>query len=233
MLKIQGIHVYYGLAPALKDVSLEVKDKEVVSILGPNGAGKTTTVHAIMGVVKVKSGVIFFDDKEITGKPPHQIVDGGISLVPEGRLLFPQMTVKENLNLGASTPKSRSRFVSSLESVFFLFPRLRERYSQLAGTLSGGEQQMLAIGRALMATPFLLILDEPSIGLAPVLVEDLFDRLQKLVDIGISILVVEQNAVQALRISDRAYVLELGEIVAVRPSSEFNSSEIISSYIGE
>ncbi len=233
MLKIQGIHVYYGLAPALKDVSLEVKDKEVVSILGPNGAGKTTTVHAIMGVVKVKSGNIFFLNQEVTGKPPHQIVDRGISLVPEGRLLFPQMTVKENLNLGASTPKSRSRFVSSLESVFFLFPRLRERYSQLAGTLSGGEQQMLAIGRALMATPFLLILDEPSIGLAPVLVEDLFDRLQKLVDIGISILVVEQNAVQALRISDRAYVLELGEIVAVRPSSEFNSSEIISSYIGE
>jgi branched-chain amino acid transport system ATP-binding protein len=143
------------------------------------------------------------------------------------------MTVKENLNLGASTPKSRSKFVSSLESVFFLFPRLRERYSQLAGTLSGGEQQMLSIGRALMATPFLLILDEPSIGLAPVLVEDLFDRLQKLVDTGISILVVEQNAVQALRISDRAYVLELGEIVAVRPSSEFNSSEIISSYVGE
>jgi branched-chain amino acid transport system ATP-binding protein len=233
MLKIQGIHVYYGLAPALKDVSLEVKDKEVVSVLGPNGAGKTTTVHAIMGVVKVKSGNIFFLNQEVTGKPPHQIVDRGISLVPEGRLLFPQMTVKENLNLGASTPKSRSKFVSSLESVFFLFPRLRERYSQLAGTLSGGEQQMLSIGRALMATPFLLILDEPSIGLAPVLVEDLFDRLQKLVDTGISILVVEQNAVQALRISDRAYVLELGEIVAVRPSSEFNSSEIISSYVGE
>jgi branched-chain amino acid transport system ATP-binding protein len=213
MLRMQDVHAYYDLAPALKGVSLEVNEGEIVSVLGPNGAGKTTTVHAIMGVIKVKSGKILFGDREITGKKPHQIVELGISLVPEGRLLFPQMTVEENLNLGASTPKARSKYSSSLDSVFLLFPRLRERRNQAGGTLSGGEQQMLAIGRALMSSPHLLMLDEPSIGLAP-------------------IMVVEQNAVQALRISQRAYVLELGEVATVRLSSEFTSSEIISSYVG-
>jgi len=229
---MQDVHAYYDLAPALKGVSLEVNEGEIVSVLGPNGAGKTTTVHAIMGVIKVKSGKIFFRDREITGKKPHQIVGLGISLVPEGRLLFPQMTVEENLNLGASTPKARSKYTSSLDSVFFLFPRLRERRNQAGGTLSGGEQQMLAIGRALMSSPQLLMLDEPSIGLAPIMVEDLFDRLQKLIETGIALLIVEQNAVQALRISRRAYVLELGEVTTVRSSSEFTSSEIISSYVG-
>jgi branched-chain amino acid transport system ATP-binding protein len=232
MLKMQDVHAYYDLAPALKGVSLEVNEGEIVSVLGPNGAGKTTTVHAIMGVIKVRSGKIFFGDQEITGKKPHQIVELGISLVPEGRLLFPQMTVEENLNLGASTAKARSKYSSSLDSVFFLFPRLRERRNQAGGTLSGGEQQMLAIGRALMSSPQLLMLDEPSIGLAPIMVEDLFDRMQKLIETGISLLVVEQNAVQALRISHRAYVLELGEVTTVRSSSEFTSSEIISSYVG-
>jgi branched-chain amino acid transport system ATP-binding protein len=232
MLKMQDVHAYYDLAPALKGVSLEVNEGEIVSVLGPNGAGKTTTVHAIMGVIKVKSGKIFFGDQEITGKKPHQIVELGISLVPEGRLLFPQMTVEENLNLGASTAKARSKYSSSLDSVYFLFPRLRERHLQAGGTLSGGEQQMLAIGRALMSSPNLLMLDEPSIGLAPIMVEDLFDRMQKLIETGISLLVVEQNAVQALRISHRAYVLELGEVTTVRSSSEFTSSEIISSYVG-
>ena len=229
---MQDVHAYYDLAPALKGVSLEVNEGEIVSVLGPNGAGKTTTVHAIMGVIKVKSGKIFFGDQEITGKKPHQIVELGISLVPEGRLLFPQMTVEENLNLGASTAKARSKYSSSLDSVYFLFPRLRERHLQAGGTLSGGEQQMLAIGRALMSSPNLLMLDEPSIGLAPIMVEDLFDRMQKLIETGISLLVVEQNAVQALRISHRAYVLELGEVTTVRSSSEFTSSEIISSYVG-
>ena len=232
MLKMQDVHAYYDLAPALKGVNLEVNDGEIVSVLGPNGAGKTTTVHAILGVIKVKSGKIFFRDREITGKKPHQIVELGISLVPEGRLLFPQMTVEENLNLGASTPKARSNYSSSLDSVFLLFPRLRERRFQAGGTLSGGEQQMLAIGRALMSSPHLLMLDEPSIGLAPIMVEDLFDRMQKLIETGISLLIVEQNAVQALRISQRAYVLELGEVTTVRSSSEFTSSEIISSYVG-
>jgi branched-chain amino acid transport system ATP-binding protein len=232
MLKMQDVHAYYDLAPALKGVSLEVNEGEIVSVLGPNGAGKTTTVHAIMGVIKVKSGKILFGDREITGKKPHQIVELGISLVPEGRLLFPQMTVEENLNLGASTPKARSKYSSSLDSVFLLFPRLKERRNQAGGTLSGGEQQMLAIGRALMSSPHLLMLDEPSIGLAPIMVEDLFDRLQKLIETGIGLLIVEQNAVQALRISQRAYVLELGEVATVRLSSEFTSSEIISSYVG-
>ena len=229
---MQDVHAYYDLAPALKGVSLEVNEGEIVSVLGPNGAGKTTTVHAIMGVIKVKSGKILFGDREITGKKPHQIVELGISLVPEGRLLFPQMTVEENLNLGASTPKARLKYSSSLDSVFLLFPRLRERRNQAGGTLSGGEQQMLAIGRALMSSPHLLMLDEPSIGLAPIMVEDLFDRLQKLIETGIGLLIVEQNAVQALRISQRAYVLELGEVATVRLSSEFTSSEIISSYVG-
>lgn len=229
---MQDVHAYYDLAPALKGVSLEVNEREIVSVLGPNGAGKTTTVHAIMGVIKVKSGKILFGDRDITGKKPHQIVELGISLVPEGRLLFPQMTVEENLNLGASTAKARSKYSSSLDSVFFLFPRLRERRFQAGGTLSGGEQQMLAIGRALMSSPHLLMLDEPSIGLAPIMVEDLFDRLQKLIETGIGLLIVEQNAVQALRISHRAYVLELGEVATVRSSSEFTSSEIISSYVG-
>jgi len=233
MLRMKDIHVNYGLAPALKGVYLEVGDKEVVSLLGPNGAGKTTTVNAVMGIVKVKGGTVFFYDQQITGKPPHKIVELGISLVPEGRLLFPQMSVKENLNLGAATRKSRLRLTSSLDSVFRIFPRLQERCSQAAGTLSGGEQQMLAIGRALMSVPRILILDEPSIGLSPVLVEYLFDRLKMLIDSGISILVVEQNAIQALRISHRAYVLELGQVVAVKSSSEFTSSEIISSYLGD
>lgn len=232
MLKVQGINVYYGVVPALMEISLEMMKGEFISLLGPNGAGKTTTVKTIMGVLKPRSGRIFFEGQEINGQPPHRIVGLGISLVPEGRLLFPEMSVLENLDLGASTPEARGKFFDSLELVFSLFPRLSARKSQMAGTLSGGEQQMVAIGRAVMSRPRLLFLDEPSLGLAPLLIKDLFQKMKELNEAGIGILLVEQNAVQALKISQRAYVLESGRIVFEGASSEFAHSEIISYYVG-
>jgi branched-chain amino acid transport system ATP-binding protein len=233
MLKMQDVHAYYDLAPALKGVSLEVNEGEIVSVLGPNGAGKTTTVHAIMGVIKVKSGKILLGDRDITGKKPHQIVELGISLVPEGRLLFPQMTVEENLNLGASTAQARSKYSSSLDSVFLLFPRLRERRHQAGGTLSGGEQQMLAIGRALMSTPKLLMLDEPSLGLAPTVVRQIFSTLNDINKQGTTIFLVEQNVNQALTLSTRGYVLENGRVVLEGKSSELlNNPFLKEAYLG-
>jgi len=232
VLKVQDIDVYYEVAPVLKGVSLELMEREFISLLGPNGAGKTSTVKTIMGVLKPRSGGIFFDDQDITGQPPHRIVGLGISLVPEGRLLFPEMSVMENLDLGASTPEARAKIFDSLEMVSSLFPNLKMRKSQMAGTLSGGEQQMVAIGRALMSRPRLLFLDEPSLGLAPLLIKELFQKLKELNESGISILLVEQNAVQALKISQRAYVLESGRIVFKGTSSEFAHSEIISYYVG-
>lgn len=232
MLRVEDIDVYYEVAPVLRGVSLEVGEAELVSLLGPNGAGKTTTVKTIMGVLKPRSGRIFFDGQDITGKPPHRIVGLRISLVPEGRLLFPEMSVLENLDLGASTPKARQKISHLLGRAFSLFPVLETRKSQAAGTLSGGEQQMLAIARALMSHPQLLFLDEPSLGLAPIIIKDLFQRLKELHESGISLLLVEQNAVEALKISQRAYVLESGKIVAQGSSSEFEHSEIIRSYVG-
>lgn len=232
MLNVQDIEVYYGVVPVLKEVSLEVKEGEFVSLLGPNGAGKTTTVKTLMGLLKPKSGRIFFDGQDITGQPPHRIVGMGISLVPEGRLLFREMSVLENLDLGASTPGARAKFSDSFQLVFSLFPHLQMRKSQMAGTLSGGQQQMVAIGRALMSRPRILFLDEPSLGLAPLLIKDLFQKLKELNEAGISIFLVEQNAVQALKISQRAYVLESGKIVFKGASSEFAHSEIISYYVG-
>jgi len=232
MLNVQDIEVYYGVVPVLKEVSLEVKEGEFVSLLGPNGAGKTTTVKTLMGLLKPKSGRIFFDGQDITGQPPHRIVGMGISLVPEGRLLFREMSVLENLDLGASTPKARAKFSDSFQLVFSLFPHLQMRKSQMAGTLSGGQQQMVEIGRALMSRPRILFLDEPSLGLAPLLIKDLFQKLKELNETGISVFLVEQNAVQALKISQRAYVLESGKIVFKGASSEFAHSEIISYYVG-
>lgn len=232
MLRVEDIDVYYEVAPVLRGVSLEVGEAELVSLLGPNGAGKTTTVKTIMGVLKPRSGRIFFDGQDITGKPPHRIVGLRISLVPEGRLLFPEMSVLENLDLGASTPQARQKISHLLGRAFSLFPVLETRKSQAAGTLSGGEQQMLAIARALMSHPQLLFLDEPSLGLAPIIIKDLFQRLKELHESGISLLLVEQNAVEALKISQRAYVLESGKIVAQGSSSEFEHSEIIRSYVG-
>ena len=233
MLRVQDIDVFYGLVPALHGVSLEVQAGETVCLLGPNGAGKTTTVRAIIGLLTPRAGRISLNGSDITGLPPHRTVGLGVSLAPEGRLLFPDMSVEENLELGASPPRARAQKRDAREWVYALFPRLQARRGQPAGTLSGGEQQMVAIGRALMAKPELLILDEPSLGLSPLLVQELFRVLKTLNEQGLSILLVEQNVVQALKISDRAYVLESGKIVMQGTSAELGSSESIrKSYLG-
>ncbi len=232
MLNVKNIAVYYGTVPALKGITLDVHEGEFVALLGPNGAGKTTVVKTIMGVFHPRSGKIMFEGRNITREPPHRTVGMGLSLVPEDRLLFPEMTVMENLALGASTLTARSKTADSLKLVFSLFPKLEMRQNQIAGTFSGGEQQMLAIARALMSRPKLLFLDEPSLGLAPIVIKELFQQLQTLSNTGISILLVEQNAVQALKISQRAYVLESGEILSHGSSAEFAHSEIIKSYVG-
>ena len=233
MLRVQDIDVFYGLVPALHGVRLEVQAGETVCLLGPNGAGKTTTVRAIIGLLTPRAGRISLNGSDITGLPPHRTVGLGVSLAPEGRLLFPDMSVEENLELGASPPRARAQKRDAREWVYALFPRLQARRRQPAGTLSGGEQQMVAIGRALMAKPELLILDEPSLGLSPLLVQELFRVLKTLNEQGLSILLVEQNVVQALKISDRAYVLESGKIVMQGTSAELGSSESIrKSYLG-
>ncbi len=232
MLRVKNIDVYYGAVPALKGISLDVNEGEFIAMLGPNGAGKTTVVKTIMGVLHPRTGKILFEGRNITNDPPHRTVGMGLSLVPEDRLLFPEMTVMENLDLGASTLAARSKIADSLKLVFSLFPKLELRKTQFAGTFSGGEQQMLAVARALMSRPKLLFLDEPSLGLAPIIIKELFQQLKKLSDTGISILLVEQNAVQALKISQRAYVLESGKIIAQGSSTEFAHSEIIKSYVG-
>jgi branched-chain amino acid transport system ATP-binding protein len=233
VLSVQDIDVFYGLVPALQGVRLEVQAGETVCLLGPNGAGKTTTVRAIIGLLTPRAGRISLNGSDITGLPPHRTVGLGVSLAPEGRLLFPDMSVEENLELGASPPRARAQKRDAREWVYALFPRLQARRGQPAGTLSGGEQQMVAIGRALMAKPDLLILDEPSLGLSPLLVQELFRVLKTLNEGGLSILLVEQNVVQALKISDRAYVLESGKIVMQGTSAELGSSESIrKSYLG-
>jgi branched-chain amino acid transport system ATP-binding protein len=233
VLSVQDIDVFYGLVPALHGVRLEVQAGETVCLLGPNGAGKTTTVRAIIGLLTPRAGRISLNGSDITGLPPHRTVGLGVSLAPEGRLLFPDMSVEENLELGASPPRARAQKRDAREWVYALFPRLQARRGQPAGTLSGGEQQMVAIGRALMAKPDLLILDEPSLGLSPLLVQELFRVLKTLNEGGLSILLVEQNVVQALKISDRAYVLESGKIVMQGTSAELGSSESIrKSYLG-
>jgi branched-chain amino acid transport system ATP-binding protein len=233
VLSVQDVEVFYGIVPTLHQVCLEVERGETVCLLGPNGAGKTTTVKSIIGLLKPRAGRIVFNDTEITGLPPHRTIGLGISLAPEGRLLFPDMSVAENLELGAATPQARVQMPQALAWVYTLFPRLQARRTQAAGTLSGGEQQMLAIGRALMAQPQLLILDEPSLGLSPLLVQELFQVLQTLNAQGVSILLVEQNVVQALKISQRAYVLESGKIVMQGSSAELQRSDRIrTSYLG-
>ena len=233
MLKVEDIDVFYGIVPTLHQVRLEVEGGETVCLLGPNGAGKTTTVKTIIGLLRPRAGRILFNGTEITGLPPHRTIGLGISLAPEGRLLFPDMSVAENLELGASTPGARSQKRGTMEWVYSFFPKLQARRGQAAGTLSGGEQQMLAIGRALMARPRLLILDEPSLGLSPLLVQELFRVLKKLNEQGVSILLVEQNVVQALRISHRAYILESGKIVMRGSSAELASSDTVrKSYLG-
>jgi len=233
MLQVKSINVFYGSMQALWNVSIEVKKGEIVAIIGSNGAGKTTTLMTISGILRPKPGEIYFNGTRIDSLEPFQIVDLGISHVPEGRRVFPYMTVLENLLIGAYTPRAKKRIKDSLEFVFNLFPRLKERKKQLANTLSGGEQQMLAIGRGLMASPSLLMLDEPSLGLAPNLVDAIFDVIEQIRKEGVTILLVEQNVREALEIADRAYVLETGKIVMEGKAKELLEDERIKkAYLG-
>ena len=233
MLLVEGLGTGYGRAQALHDVSLGVGNGEIVTILGPNGAGKTSLVNAIAGVLPTWEGSVTFDGVELTTLPPHQVIDHGVALVPEGRRIFPKMTVLENLDIGSYAVTARSGHDAALGSVYGIFPRLEERQSQVAGTLSGGEQQMLAIGRALMAQPRLLLLDEPSLGLAPIVVESIFDVLREINATGVSILLVEQNAVEALDIASRGYVLEDGRVVGEGTAAELEQDERLrKAYLG-
>lgn len=234
MLKIDNINLYYGGIHALKDLSLEVKKGEIVTLIGANGAGKTSTLRAISGLEPIKSGTITYKDSSLKKVPAHKIVSLGLSHVPEGRKIFANLTVKENLELGAYLKKNKSEIKSDMEMVFSKFPRLKEREKQLAGTLSGGEQQMLAIGRALMNRPEMLILDEPSMGLAPLVVKDIFDTIVEINKSGTTILLVEQNANMALSIANRAYVLETGKIVLSGKASDLLNDDIVkNAYLGE
>ena len=232
MLEVKGINVYYGLIHALRDVSFEVNEGEVVALIGANGAGKTTTLHTITGLLPSKGGTVTFEGKDITKKPGHEIVRLGMSHVPEGRRVFSGLTVRENLKMGAYT-RPKSEVESSLAEVYKRFPRLEERKNQPAGTLSGGEQQMLAMGRALMSRPKLLMLDEPSMGLAPLLVEQIFAIIQELHAAGTTILLVEQNARAALAVADRAYVMETGKITLSGTGEELMASDQVQkAYLG-
>ena len=232
MLKVEDLHVYYGSIHAIKGNSFEVNEGEIVTLIGANGAGKSTTLNTVAGLLKPRAGKITFEDKNLTGMPASKIVSLGLALCPEGRRDFHQMTVQENLEMGGYT-RPAGEISASLEDVYTRFPRLRERYKQVAGTLSGGEQQMLAMGRALMSKPKLLMLDEPSMGLAPILVEQIFDIIQELHRAGTTILLVEQNAQVALSIADRAYVLETGNIVKSGDAKMLmNDDDVRKAYLG-
>ena len=231
MLKVDNIHVYYGAIHAVKGVSLEVNDGEIVALIGANGAGKSTVLKTISGLMHPRSGSIQFDGQDISHTDAYKLVRHGLAHVPEGRRIFLQMTVQENLEMGAFTQKEVSK--EDLERMFTLFPRLKERRKQIAGTLSGGEQQMLAMSRALMSHPKLLMLDEPSMGLAPILVDQIFDIIKELHAAGTTILLVEQNATKALQIADRAYVLETGNITLTGTGAELASSDAVKkAYLG-
>ena len=232
LLEVKDIQVYYGAIHAIKGVSFEVNEGEIVTLIGANGAGKTTTLDTIAGLLRSRGGDIVFQGESIAHKAPHLIVKDGLALVPEGRRVFAQMTVEENLEMGAFT-RANSTVEPGPEKVYELFPRLKERRRQVAGTLSGGEQQMLAMGRALMSAPKLMMLDEPSMGLAPILVEQVFDIIQSLHKAGTTILLVEQNAQMALSIADRAYVLENGKVSLSGTGEELAKSEQVQkAYLG-
>ncbi|HOK33116.1 MAG TPA: ABC transporter ATP-binding protein [Fervidobacterium sp.] len=233
VLEVENLHVFYGSIHAIKGISFKVDQGKIITLIGANGAGKTSTLSTISGLVKAKRGKIVFDGHEIQNMPPHAINRMGICLVPEGRRIFPNLTVMENLMMGAFSRKDKQEVKKDIEWVFSLFPRLEERKSQLGGTLSGGEQQMLAISRGLMSRPKLLMMDEPSLGLAPILVEEVFDIVKKINAEGVTILLVEQNAVGALKISNYGYVLETGNVTIEGPSEELLSNDDVrKAYLG-
>ena len=233
MLEIKDLHVFYGAIHALKGISLTVQDGELVSMIGANGAGKTTTLHAISGLLPAASGSVLLDGKDLQKVPANTIIRLGMSHVPEGRHVFASMTVEENLRMGAYILRDSKKIAENLERVYGHFPRLKERRRQLAGTLSGGEQQMLATGRALMTDPRIVLMDEPSMGLSPLLVKEIFSIIQQLHESGITILLVEQNAKMALAVSDRAYVLETGTISLEGPAAELAADDRVrKAYLG-
>lgn len=233
MLKVDNIDVYYGAIHAIKGISIEVPKGEIVTLVGSNGAGKSTTLRTISGLMKPKNGTILFEDKNIVGVPAHKIVGMGLCQVPEGRHVFANMSVMENLELGAYLRNDKDGIARDLEDVFKKFPRLLERKDQISGTLSGGEQQMLAMGRALMSRPRLLLLDEPSMGLAPLLVKEIFNIIKEINESGTTVLLVEQNANMALSIADKAYVLETGRIALAGTAQELARSEAVrKAYLG-
>jgi len=233
MLEVDAIQVYYGNIAAVKGLSLTVRQGEIVTLLGSNGAGKSTTLRTISGLLHPRRGLISFEGRRISGMQAHDIVRKGIAHAPEGRRIFPRMSVDENLDLGAFVRSDKDGIAADKEHVYELFPRLRERIGQFAGTLSGGEQQMLAVGRALMARPKLLLLDEPSMGLAPVLVELIFETIARIRDQGTTVLLVEQNALAALEVADRAYVLESGALKLEGAAADLaNDPEVVQAYLG-
>ena len=233
LLEVKDLQVYYGVIQALKGISFEVNEGEIVTLIGANGAGKTTTMQSIIGLIPSRGGTVVFDGKDITKVPCHKLVHTGLTQVPEGRRIFQELTVYENLLMGGFSQKDQAILKQDIEKIYERFPRLAERKNQIAGTLSGGEQQMLAIGRAMMSRPKLLLLDEPSMGLSPLLVDQVFEIIKQLRDDGTTILLVEQNAGKSLAISDRAYVLELGEIVLSGTGAELaESDEVKKAYLG-
>lgn len=233
MLEVKDLEVYYGVICALKGISFEVNEGEIVSLIGANGAGKTTTMQSVIGLLPKKAGSVTFNGTDITKTPCHKIVHAGMTQVPEGRRIFQELTVYENLMMGAYTNKDQQKFKEDLETIYARFPRLAERRNQIAGTLSGGEQQMLAMGRALMCHPKLLMLDEPSMGLSPLLVDQVFELIKDINKDGTTVLLVEQNAGKSLAISDRAYVMETGKIVLSGTGAELAASEMVrKAYLG-
>ena len=233
LLKVENLEVYYGVICALKGITFEVNEGEIVTLLGANGAGKTTTMQSIMGLIHPKSGTVTYDGKNITGMPAYKIVKMGMTQVPEGRRIFAELTVYENLLMGAYIESDKAKIKRDIDEIYTIFPRLGERKNQVAGTLSGGEQQMLAMGRAMMSHPRLLMLDEPSMGLSPLLVDQVFDIIKHFHQIGTTILLVEQNASKSLSISDRAYVLENGAIAYSGTGKELaESDDIKKAYLG-
>ncbi len=234
LLEINDLHVNYGMITALKGISFEVNEGEVIALIGANGAGKTTTLHALTGLIPAKSGSIKLNGTELTKIPAHKIVEMGMAHVPEGRRIFQHLSVLDNLKLGAYTRKDKANIEKDMQMVYERFPRLAERKNQIAGTLSGGEQQMLAMGRALMSNPKIIVMDEPSMGLSPILVSEIFDIITSIRKDGTTVLLVEQNAKKALAIADRAYVLETGNIVLSGKASELiNDESIRKAYLGE